>query len=254
MQVWLRARVWPQVEVVRNGHWVVMRRMVSGDGGFVGEGEGLGGGLAGGDLAEVEDVAGREWAAGDGEGAGAGAVAFDVAEGVEGGGAVGGVGLGEEGSGDVSVGEGQEGDGEAAACVGREAGAGWAAEDELAGKRDVEGEGFGGEVVDGELAGEAEGAGGVGAEVGLGGDDLEADVFGGVGAGERDGVVGWCFRAVMTGICRVSVTRALAGVKTTVMVQVAAGARAVQLVVGMKFEVVTWGWRSGAGWCRCWLG
>ena len=30
VQVWFRARVWPQVEVVRNGHWVVMRRMVRG--------------------------------------------------------------------------------------------------------------------------------------------------------------------------------------------------------------------------------
>ena len=42
--------------------------------------------------------------------AGADAVAFDVAEAVEGGGAVGGCGLGEEGSGDVAVGEGEEGD------------------------------------------------------------------------------------------------------------------------------------------------
>ena len=35
----------------------------------------------------------------------------------------------------------------------------------------------------------------VGAEVGLGGDDLEAGVFGGVGAGEGDGVVGGVCRA-----------------------------------------------------------
>ena len=65
-------------------------------------------------------------------------------------------------------------------------------EDELAGEGDVEGEGFGGEVVDGELAGEAEGGGGGGAEVGLVGEDLEAGVFGGVGAGEGDGVGGEC--------------------------------------------------------------
>ncbi len=36
-------------------------------------------------------------------------------------------------------------------------------------------------------------------------------------------------------------TRALAGVKAMVTVQVAAGARVLQLVVGMKFEVVTVG-------------
>ena len=89
--------------------------------------------------------------------AGAVAVAFDVAEAVEGGGAVGGCGLGEEGAGDVAVGEGEEGDGEVAAGVGGEGGAGWAGEDELAREGDVEGEGFGGEVVDGELAGERRG-------------------------------------------------------------------------------------------------
>ena len=92
-------------------------------------------GLAGGDLAEVEQVAvasGGDEVAGDGEGAGAEAVAFDVAEAVEGGGAVGGRGLGEEGAGDVAVGERQEGDGEVAAGVGGEGGAGWAGEDELA--------------------------------------------------------------------------------------------------------------------------
>ncbi len=73
---------------------------------------------------------------------GADAVAFDEAEAVEGGGAVGGVGLGEEGAGDVAVGEGEEGDVEVAGGVGGEGGAGGTAEDELAGERDVEGEGL----------------------------------------------------------------------------------------------------------------
>ncbi len=151
-------------------------------------------GLAAADLAEVERVAGAAGAgddvAGDDERAGADAVAFDVAEAVDGGGAVGGCGLGEESSGDVAVGEWEEGDGELAGGVGCERGAGWAGEDELAREGDVEGEGFGGEVVDGELAGGAEGGGGCGGVAGLIGKDLEASVFGGVGACEGDGVVG----------------------------------------------------------------
>ena len=50
----------------------------------------------------------------------------------------------------------------------------------------------------------------------------------------------------MTGIWRVSVVGALVGVKVTVMLQVAAGARAVQLVVEVKFGVAVVGvaiWR-----------
>ena len=50
----------------------------------------------------------------------------------------------------------------------------------------------------------------------------------------------------MTGIGRVSVTRASVGVKVTVMVQVAAGARVVQVVVEVKLGVVLVGvaiWR-----------
>ena len=61
--------------------------------------------------------------------------------------------------------------------VGGERGAGWAGEDELARESDVEGEGLGGEVVDGELACAAESAGGGGAVAGLAGEDLEAGVF-----------------------------------------------------------------------------
>ena len=49
------------------------------------------------------------------------------------------------------------------------------------------------------------------------------------------------FPTVVTGICRVSVIRALDGVKATVIVQEAAGARVLQLVVGIKFEIVTVG-------------
>ena len=81
------------------------------------------------------------------------------------------------------MGEGEEGDGELAGGVGGERGAGWAVENELAGEGYVEGEGLGGEVVDGELAGAAEGGGGGGAVAGLVGEDLEAGVLGGVSAG-----------------------------------------------------------------------
>jgi hypothetical protein len=52
-------------------------------------------------------------------------------------------------------------------------------------------------------------------------------------------------KELVTGICRVSVVRAVVGVKVTVMVQLAAGARVVQLVVGVKFGAVLVG---GAIW------
>ena len=191
VQVWVVLSVLPQVvAVMRKGHSLVMRRMVSGVCAGVFEGEGLGGGLAGADLAEVEDGLAGDDVAGDGEGGGAGAVAFDVAEAVDGGGAVGGCGLGEESAGDVAVGEGEEGDGELAGCVGCESGARWTREDELTWEGDIEGEGFGGEVVDGELARGAEGGGGSWAVVCLVGKDLETGVFGGVGACEGNGVGG----------------------------------------------------------------
>ena len=146
--------------------------------------------LTGGDLAEVQyGLAGND-VAGDFEGGGADAEAFDVADAVEGGGAVGGGALREEGAGDVAVGEGEEGDVEVAGGVGSEGGAGGAVEEKLAGKGDVECQGFGGQVGDGELAGSAEGAGGSGGVVGLVGEDLEAGALCGVGAGEREGVGG----------------------------------------------------------------
>ena len=53
-------------------------------------------------------------------------------------------------------------------------------------------------------------------------------------------------RELMTGIWRVSVVRALVGVKVTVMLQVAVGARVVQLVVELKVGVAVVGvaiWR-----------
>ena len=141
-QVAAGARVAPQVVVARNGHCA--GEAADGErerGGGVGQGEGLLSGLARWHLAEAEDVAGEK-ASGDGERAGASAVAFEVGEAVEGGGAVGGDGLGEEGAGDVSVGEGQEGDGEVATAEGREGEAGCAREDELAGQSDAQSEGF----------------------------------------------------------------------------------------------------------------
>ena len=57
----------------------------------------------------------------------------------------------------------------------------------------------------------------------------------------------------MTGIWRVSVTVAVVGVKVTVMVQVAAGARVVQLVVEDEVGGGGWWGRRSGGWrCWCW--
>ena len=74
-------------------------------------------------------------------------------------------------------------------------------QDELAWERDVEGEGFCGEVVDGELAGAAEWCWWDWAVAGLAGEDLEAGVFGGVGAGEGDGVGGEAGEGTGDGDC-----------------------------------------------------
>ena len=143
----------------------------------VGEGERLAEGLARRDLSEVEQVAvtsrGSE-IAGNAEGASPKAKAFDVTEAVERGAAIGGRGLGKDGSSDVAVGEGEEGDGKVAACIGAERSARRAGEDKLARQPERDGEGLRGEVFDGELAGDAVAAGGLRTEISLGGDDLEA--------------------------------------------------------------------------------
>ena len=94
VQDWLAARVAAAGGGAEEGP--LAGDAADGDGGGtgVGEGEGFGRGLAGGDLVEVEQVAGEE-ASGDVERGGTCAVAFDVADAVEGWGAVGGGGLGE---------------------------------------------------------------------------------------------------------------------------------------------------------------
>ena len=48
-------------------------------------------------------------------------------------------------------------------------------------------------------------------------------------------------RELVTGICRVSVMRAVVAMKVMVMVQVAAGVRLAQLVVATKFGVAVVG-------------
>jgi hypothetical protein len=117
----------------------------------VGQSEGAGRGLAGGNLAKLDQAAGKEVTC-DGECALAFAEALYVAKTVDGRPAVVDGALREQCSGDVAVRERKKGDGEAAAAAGLENRAGRIDEDELSREGDRKSDVLRGEVVDEKLA------------------------------------------------------------------------------------------------------